>query len=114
MQLDLKDGSRDRDALLDEGRLPRNQFGIRSDWDFLEDWTLGLGLRYVGNIPTYNIDKYLEMDARLAWRPTENLEIAIIGRNLLDDQHREFGTSFFSAVPAEVQRSVFGLISYSF
>jgi len=31
------------------------------------------------------------MDTRLGWNPSPSLELAIVGRNLLDKQHPEFG-----------------------
>ena len=33
------------------------------------------------------------MDLRLAWRPREHLELAIVGQNLLAAYHWEYGSS---------------------
>jgi hypothetical protein len=31
------------------------------------------------------------MDLRLGWRPSEALELSLVGQNLLHDHHLEFG-----------------------
>ena len=33
------------------------------------------------------IDSYLTLDARLGWKPRRNLELALVGQNLLVGQH---------------------------
>ena len=59
---------------------------------------------------TRETDK-LSFDARLAWRWRDNLEISIVGQNLWDDQHPEFGAG---ATREEIPRSVFGKVAWSF
>jgi iron complex outermembrane receptor protein len=51
------------------------------------------------------------LDVHLGWRPTKNLELSIVGQNLLDPQHPEFGTP---ATRTEVQRSVYGKVTCRF
>ena len=68
-------------------------------------------LRYVDDLPFPATPAYLELDARLGWSPCQNLELAIVGRNLLDDAHPEFASS---PLNREVQRSVYGILRWSF
>ena len=56
----------------------------------------------------------MELDARLAWRPTEDLELAIVGRNLLHDEHQEFAPTFVNHVPTAVEREVYGKVTWRF
>jgi iron complex outermembrane receptor protein len=49
------------------------------------------------------------VDARLAWRPNDQLELALVGRNLFDNRHPEFGAS---ATRHEIERSVFAMFTY--
>ena len=52
------------------------------------------------------------MDVRLAWKPRENLEFAVVGQNLLDNQHPELGTSPLVRSPlVEVERSAYGMVT---
>ncbi len=99
-----------------EGQSPHNQVYLQSSWDLGCQWHFDLIGRYVDNLPGFAPDiipSYLEMDARLAWRPRKFLELAVVGQNLLDDHHPENGTSSVLTSPiVEVQRSVYGQITY--
>jgi hypothetical protein len=49
------------------------------------------------------------MDARLAWYPTAACELYVVGRNLLDSAHREFGDDpYLGTMATEVQREIYG------
>jgi hypothetical protein len=54
---------------------------------------------------------YGTFDARLAWWYQGNLEFSIVGQNLWDNQHPEFGPV---ATRQEIPRSVFGKIAWWF
>lgn len=54
------------------------------------------------------------MDVRLGWSPADNLEISIVGRNLLDSAHQEFVPAFVDTLPSQVERSVYGKITWRF
>lgn len=96
----------------DEGESPRNQFFCHSSIDLGSDWEFDLMSRYVDHLPTPGISSYLQMDSRLAWSPTENLDFAIVGRNLLDSSQPEFGNDTFTgAFATEVRREVYGVIT---
>ncbi len=58
---------------------------------------------------------YIEMDLRLAWRPREHLELALVGQNLLDSHHYEFVPSLDMFSPLnEVPRSVYGSVAWRY
>ena len=102
-------------AIAPEGRNPRNHLFLHSSWDVACDWQFDLIGRYTENLPTFGIDNYFEMDARLAWHPTETLELALVGRNLLDRAHPEFGSDTFTGLFAtEVRREVFGMVTWRY
>lgn len=103
--------------LLYEGSSPRNLSYIRSSWDLGEDWDIDLIGRYSDYVAFAQIPSYYEIDIRLAWRPREHLEVAVVGQNLLDAAHPEQGTldvSPFSPIRTQVQRSIYGSITYSY
>jgi iron complex outermembrane receptor protein len=67
----------------------------------------------VSNGPTAAaVPSYFELNARLAWRPIENLEISVSGENLLHAYHVEYG--FPSPTQEAIQRSVYGKITWHF
>jgi iron complex outermembrane receptor protein len=121
MQLHRKPGSGDATAEAAEGFSPRHQFFIRSSLDFgkkFEDgapqFEVDATLRYVDLLPGPKIPSYLTMDVRLAWRPLKDLELAIVGQNLFDNQHPEFNPSFINTQRTEVERSVYGKLTWRF
>jgi hypothetical protein len=57
------------------------------------------------------IDAYMELDVRFAWFVSEQLELSLVGQNLLHDHHVEFGTP---AARGEIERSVYGKVTWQF
>ena len=84
---------------------PRHQAQIRSALDLPGSTSLDLVLRYVGELPAQRVPAYTSLDLRFAWRPAPRLELAVVGQNLLDPHHPEFGGG------VEIQRGVYGLAS---
>jgi iron complex outermembrane receptor protein len=80
-----------------EGRDPEHTAWIRASYDFSGGWTFDAMSRYVSRLRTFDVDKYIEADARIAWRPGPDFEAALAGQNLFRDSHEEF--------QAETQRS---------
>jgi iron complex outermembrane receptor protein len=97
-----------------EGSNPQNQFSIRSSMDLPRGVTFDTALRYVDNLPYFNIASYFELDARLAWRINKNWELAIVGQNLLHDRHAEFNSTEVNTQTTEIPRSVYGTITWHF
>ena len=96
-----------------EGNDPHHQLLIQSMINLPGNLELDSVLRYVDNLnqagPT--VPSYVSLDLRLGWRPTANWEFAIVGQNLLDKRHAEFGAP---ATRQEIPRSVFGKLTWKF
>ena len=97
-----------------EGSSPHHQFFVRSLLDLPWKIQFDSTLRYVDALPAPNIPSYLTLDLRLAWSPRKNLEVAIVGQNLLDDQHPEFAPTFIGTQRTETERRVFGTFQWRF
>jgi iron complex outermembrane receptor protein len=102
---------------------PQQQFYVQSSWNLPRNIEFDLIGRYVDRLSGFNpggipgvsdtVDDYVSLDARLAWHPTGNVEIAIVGQNLLDSHHPELGTNPFIRSPlVEIRRGVFVTASY--
>jgi iron complex outermembrane receptor protein len=76
-----------------EGRSPRHQFNVRSQWDINDRLSLDTAVYYVDALPAFPVSAYWRLDARAAWRLTDDLQFELVGQNILDDSHREFGAS---------------------
>jgi len=90
-----------------EGGSPRHRGLLRSSLTF---GTVQLDAiwRRVSSLPAQNVPAYSSLNARAAWRPWAPLEIAVVGGDLLQPHHPEFGGG------AEVQRSVYGEVAWRF
>jgi iron complex outermembrane receptor protein len=102
-----------------EGSSPKHQLSVRSAMDLSKDRSLDLWAYYVNKLTvssfsnTQVIPDYISLNARLAWRPRKDLELSLVGHNLLDNRHPEFmGENFIT--PTEVERSVYGQIRWDF
>jgi iron complex outermembrane recepter protein len=89
-----------QNILLFEGANPRNQVSLRSDLDLTDQLELNLWYRYVDRLSENDVDSYATLDARLAWAPLPDLELAVVGQNLFEQRHSEFSS-------LEVERSVY-------
>jgi iron complex outermembrane receptor protein len=93
---------------------PHNTVFIRNLIDLPYELELDTNLRYVDNVPSADTGAYVNLDVRLGWKPTENWEWAVVGQNLLEDNHKEFGASaFVSSEVTRVPRGVYFKITYT-
>ena len=91
---------------------PANQVRFYSSWDIGNSWNLDLGLRYVDQLADGSIPAYLTMDLRLAWHPNDQYEVALVGRNLLDNHHPEFAYENYGYVVDEVRRTAYAQLTW--
>jgi iron complex outermembrane recepter protein len=67
---------------------PDHQFFVRSRANLSEAWMLDIDLRAIGE-PSPQVPSYVEVNSHLAWRVNDRVELALSGRNLLDEAHPE-------------------------
>jgi iron complex outermembrane receptor protein len=90
---------------------PRHQVSLRSAYDFTRRASFDAGLRYVDR--NAGTPAYVSADARLSYRPNERLELALVGKNLLEPQHPEQPPIAITTA-SEVPRSIHGKITWRF
>ncbi len=108
----LKPGS--HDASGDTGLAtndPNLHWSLRSSHELSEHCQLDLSLRHTGKLPRPAVPAYYEMDAQLLWRLRPDLDLALLGQNLLHARHHEFGAEATSSV---FERSVLLRLSKRF
>lgn len=98
---------------LEEGITPRNMFNIHSSYDFADNWQLDNVIYYVDNLSSVGIKGYTRVDARVAWKPLDNMEVSLVAQNLLDNRHQEFTTSY-NISAKEVGRTIFAKVGFEF
>jgi len=101
-----------------EGTTPRHQISLRSLLDLPGGLQLDALLRHSTELERQpeipvgpGIEAYTELDVRFAWFASEQLELSLVGQNLLHDHHVEFGTP---AARGEIERSVYGKVTWQF
>ena len=70
---------------------PDHQAALRIYADLPRGFEFDTFSRYVSGLPHPRVPAYGELDARFGWVSARSHEFAIVGRNLLHDQHPEFG-----------------------
>jgi iron complex outermembrane recepter protein len=81
-----------------EGATPRHQVGVRSLMDLPASFQLDAQFRSISAIRQLppivsgeGIDGYAELDLRLGWSGWRQVDLSVVGRNLLHGRHPEFG-----------------------
>ncbi len=72
---------------------PSSHADVTSSMQLGHKLTFDATVRYVGALPNPALPHYVELNARLGWRLTDSLDLALNGRNLLHERHYEFPTS---------------------
>ncbi len=88
--LRLKAGSRDLFGVQFAGDDPDFQAQLGSHLDLSDRLELDLDLRHVARLPSPQVPAYSELNARLGWRISDQVEVSLSGENLLNDHHAEF------------------------
>ncbi len=96
------------------GGTPHNVSYLRSSWDLANNVQLDLIGRYVDRVSALDIPKYIEMDTRIAWHPRKNLELSLVGQNLLNPHHLEYADWQTGLTSTQVRRGFYGMISWTY
>lgn len=111
--LDLKLKALDPSQEGAERLSPEHQVSGRIFWDFLPDWTLGMTSTYVDKLSGGDVDDYLRVDINLGRKISQSVAVNLVGQNLLDARHREFG-SLEDLNVGEIERSIFAKLTLMF
>lgn len=74
-----------------QGSSPENEFTLSAAVTLPRQFALDPDVRYAGALPAQGVPAYVTADVRLAWRPRGAWSFALVGRNLLQPYHAEFG-----------------------
>lgn len=108
-----------------EGQSPTHQFYLQSSLTLPHRVEFDLIGRFVSSLHGFNpsstpgfsdtINNYVSLDAILGWKPVKNLELEVVGQNLLANHHAETGANPTVRNPAvEILRSVYGKVTWNF
>ena len=97
---------------------PENQIFLRSSMDLPHGIELDADGRWIDRVEFNNgttlgaVPSYFELDLRLGWHITKNVEVSVVGQNLLQPQHPE--AAYPGSSQEQIGRSVYGKVAVSF
>jgi iron complex outermembrane recepter protein len=110
--LRVKPGRNDLNAGRGETFDPQQQFQLRGSFNLTPAVEFDAWLRYVDEISNdargfAPLPDYVTLDLRLGWSVFRSLQVALVGQNLLEDRHPEFGFR-------EIERAAYAKASWRF
>lgn len=115
LQLDAKPKPGSNDSMSEariESSAPKNQFQLHSHTRLRQNLDLDAMLYYVGSVQNNAAGDYTRLDLHLTWRPRKDIDLSLVGQNLLDDRHLEFVGQ--DSVASDVPRSVYAQARWRF
>jgi len=100
---------------------PKHQISVCSFTKLTDNLETNIWFRYIdqssaislNKMSHVGIDSYFTIDANLIWRPWEDIELSLVGQNLLEDEHPEYVQEIYS-VGTKIERSIYGKVTYRF
>ncbi|MEP7362443.1 MAG: TonB-dependent receptor [Acidobacteriota bacterium] len=87
-----KPGSNDASTVRQlEGDSPAHKVIVQSAFDLPHGFQADLAFRYVSSIPDYQVPGYSTGDVRVGRRMGRNFDLSLVGQNLLQPSHVEYG-----------------------
>ncbi|MES2535850.1 MAG: TonB-dependent receptor [Pseudomonadota bacterium] len=83
---------------------PAHYWMLRSSFDIAQGQELDIAVRRSGSLGSPAVPAYTTMDMRYGWKISRDLELSVVGQNLLDRSHPEYGAA---AARSEYDRNVF-------
>jgi iron complex outermembrane receptor protein len=114
--LRVKPGQVDINDALNETADPEHQFSLRSSADLPWRLKFNADLRWVDTLHTNSgptpgtVPAYFELNSRLAWQASPQIELSLVGENLLHASHPEYG--FPEPTLIEIDRSVWAKLAW--
>lgn len=110
-------------AKIIESTVPEHQVSLHGSWAMLPTLQVNVWLKYQSDTNMYDagsfftseidIDAFFALDLGLIWQVKDNLEVSLVGQNLLDESRLQYVSESLS--PAiEIEREVLLKCTYSF
>ena len=93
------------------GSSPQHQATVQAAFDLWKTVQLDLTYRFVSALPGQKVPAYSTGDARLAWRFRRQFELSLVGQNLFQPWHVEYGGDPGPLVG--IRRSVYAKMTWS-
>jgi iron complex outermembrane receptor protein len=95
----------------DNGSSPHHQVMIEPLFTLPRGVEFNATYRYVSDLPAQTVKAYSTADARFGWRANQHWTLAVVGRNLLQPHHAEFGSDVDTIV--RIRRDVYASLTWT-
>jgi iron complex outermembrane receptor protein len=112
LHFDLDPDQNDPNARTIEKLSPHHQVSLRSLIDITRQIEFDTCIYFTDRISGHDLSSYTNLTVRLGWRPLNNLELALIGANLLENRHAELFNPINNGRKSDIRRSVLGKIIF--
>jgi iron complex outermembrane receptor protein len=90
-----------------EGLSPQHQASLQTLYQISDNLTFDTWLRYVDALPNADIGDYYDLDINVRWQLSDDIEISLVGQNLLEGARLEYQDDIISNVPSQVERGIY-------
>lgn len=114
-EMDFESSSNAAGAPIDlkDGLVPTQHASVRSYYDLGDHWELDAALYWTDYMRYWDNPAIFRVDARIGWRPSDDLTLSIGVQNAQEEQHPEAGEDI-TFYGSEVRRNAYVSLSYSF
>jgi iron complex outermembrane receptor protein len=106
----LDSGSTDVLSFDAENDYPSDQLFLISSLDLPYDLQLDTALYWTDSLAGEGVGSYWRGDLRIGWQASDQLELSLVGQNLFDGKHQEYGDVF--NVPSSVPRAFYAMVTW--
>ncbi|MGH9727869.1 MAG: TonB-dependent receptor plug domain-containing protein [Candidatus Acidiferrales bacterium] len=93
-----------------KGSSPRHEVNIQSLVNLPKRQEFDQTFRFVSGLPAQSVASYTTANARFGWHIAQQLELSVVGQNLMQPHHAEFGGDPGGLV--EIKRSVYAKLTW--
>ncbi len=101
----------DQNTVSDNGSSPHHQVVLQVLFNIPRGFDLDSTYRFVSSLPFQKVAAYNTGDIRFGWRASHSWEISVVGQNLMQPHHAEFGSDVDTIVG--IKRSVFATMTWT-
>jgi iron complex outermembrane receptor protein len=100
-----------QNTVSDNGSSPHHQAVIQALFNLPRRFELDPTYRYVSSLPAQKVAEYSTGDVRFGWHASRSWEMSVVGQNLLQPHHAEFGSDVNTIVG--IKRDIFANITWT-
>ena len=96
-----------------EGSTPHHEAEVQSTLNLPKGFEFDQFYRWASSLPAQKVPSYQTVDARFGWKPNSQWEFSVVGQNLMQPRHFEWGTGDPSQSLVGVKRAVYASITFT-